>query len=230
MIFIGNIPDLNERYRQRRARDRQPARRLPPQRPDGGDINWWKWILVVIAVIIILFSVDLLQGNGVPTNGTVAQLNLNAPEEIVDSNENTSISVEINPTNTRISPTPTKEIKPTNTKIIIDVKEETSPKTPLVKPIPSNYYCPDLSSVTLGVGARAQIQWDKVNLRSYARVPNDWDANTIISLNKGNKMTVIGGPECAHDGTWWEVKTDSGYSGWIRELLPDKRLLSSIFR
>jgi hypothetical protein len=56
-------------------------------------------------------------------------------------------------------------------------------------------------------------------------VPQDWDSNIIIAMRQGDKMTVIGGPRCAHHGTWWQVEHENGHIGWVRELLPDKRLL-----
>lgn len=92
----------------------------------------------------------------------------------------------------------------------------------------TNYSCPDKSKVKLRVGMRAIVSRDDVNLRSTPKVPNDWDANIITILHQGNKMTIIGGPKCAHDGTWWEVKTDRGYTGWIRELLPTRVLIEPI--
>ena len=87
---------------------------------------------------------------------------------------------------------------------------------------------PDLSKIKLQVGARAQVTWEFVNLRSYPQVPNDWDANIVVELVKKDRMTIIDGPECSHDGTWWKVRTDSGYEGWIREILPEYRLIKRI--
>lgn len=89
----------------------------------------------------------------------------------------------------------------------------------------SNYSCPDLANVRLHVGDRAVIVFDDVNLRTYAQVPDDYYANIVTELHKNTQMTVIGGPECAHSGTWWEIKTDSGYRGWMREFTSSNRLL-----
>ncbi|MCQ3953001.1 MAG: hypothetical protein DPW15_06925 [Chloroflexi bacterium] len=38
---------------------------------------------------------------------------------------------------------------------------------------------------------------------------------------KIGQVTVIGGPECAHEGTWWEVRTEYGDAGWMREFTDD---------
>lgn len=92
----------------------------------------------------------------------------------------------------------------------------------------ANYSCPDKSKVKLRVGMRAVVSRDDVNLRSSPQVPDVWDANIIIVLRQGDKMTVVGGPRCAHDGTWWKVETDRGYTGWIRELLPSRILIEPV--
>ena len=92
---------------------------------------------------------------------------------------------------------------------------------------PGSYQCPDLSGVRLQVGDRAVIVFDNVNLRSYAQVPDDYDSNIVTELREGATMTITGGPECSHNGTWWEVEIDSGYVGWMREFVPDNRLLDT---
>lgn len=92
----------------------------------------------------------------------------------------------------------------------------------------SSYSCPDKSQIKLRVGKRAEVQNYDMNLRSAPIVPDVWDANIVVMLRPGDKMSVIGGPKCAHDGTWWKVKTDSGYKGWVREMQPNKILLLPI--
>jgi hypothetical protein len=42
-------------------------------------------------------------------------------------------------------------------------------------------------------------------------------ASTIVQLDKGTQFTVIGGPSCADNWSWWQVKTDLGQTGWISE-------------
>jgi formylglycine-generating enzyme required for sulfatase activity len=94
--------------------------------------------------------------------------------------------------------------------------------------LPSNYSCPDIAGVRLSVGARAVIVFEKVNLRSSAVVPNEYSSNIVAELVLGAKMTVIGGPQCSHDGTWWQIQADSGQVGWMREYLSSKRLLDTV--
>ena len=120
--------------------------------------------------------------------------------------------------------------KPTQTAAppVTEIPSTLSPVTPtenqsLVQPTP--YNCPDLALVRLSIGANAQVAAAKLNLRSTPRVPSDYAANIVKELSKGDRLAVIGGPECAHDGTWWQVRTDTGETGWVREVLADQRLL-----
>ena len=110
---------------------------------------------------------------------------------------------------------------------VITITPSPTPSTPVYEPLPWNYECPDLSGVKLRVGMWAKIVFAKVNLRSTPEVPNDFYANIIAELDEGEKVKIIDGPACAHDGTWWMVKTTAG-EGWIREFQPGKQLLVQI--
>jgi hypothetical protein len=79
------------------------------------------------------------------------------------------------------------------------------------------YWCDDLSYVKLKVGDRAKVVWPKVNLRTAPIVPQEYYENSIAKLEEGTTLTIIGGPACAHNGTWWQVRTSKGQTGWMRE-------------
>jgi len=81
----------------------------------------------------------------------------------------------------------------------------------------NNYWCDDLELVKLKVGDNAKVTWLKINLRSEPVVSDPWDQNIVAQLEKGVSLVIIGGPECAHNGTWWQVRTESGDTGWSRE-------------
>jgi len=89
------------------------------------------------------------------------------------------------------------------------------------------YWCDDLSYVKLKVGDRAKVVYSlKVNLRTAPVVPPAYFSNSIAKLEHGTALTVIGGPACAHNGTWWQVRTTkSGQTGWMREYIPGDYLL-----
>ena len=80
-----------------------------------------------------------------------------------------------------------------------------------------NYWCDDLSLVKLKVGDDAKVTWMKINLRTAPIVPQEYYGNSIAQLEEGTKLTIIGGPACAHEGTWWQVRTRKGQVGWVRE-------------
>ncbi|MEO7839367.1 MAG: SH3 domain-containing protein [Anaerolineales bacterium] len=79
------------------------------------------------------------------------------------------------------------------------------------------YWCDDLSYVKLKVGDRAKVVWPKVNLRTAPIVPQEFYENSIAKLDEGTAITIIGGPACSHNGTWWQVRTKNGQTGWMRE-------------
>lgn len=39
----------------------------------------------------------------------------------------------------------------------------------------------------------------------------------VKSLVPGADVQIIGGPKCANNWSWWQVKTESGYTGWMAE-------------
>lgn len=89
----------------------------------------------------------------------------------------------------------------------------------------AGYWCNDLSGVNLQVGDGARVVYPKVNLRSSPEVPQTWDANIVAQVEEGVRVTLIGGPECAHEGTWWQIRTEDGDTGWMREFISDGYLL-----
>ncbi len=83
----------------------------------------------------------------------------------------------------------------------------------------SSSWCDDLSKVRLKVGDSAKVVWPKVNLRSAPLVPMEYYENSLAKVDEGTKLNIIGGPACAHNGTWWQVRLASGKTGWMREYI-----------
>lgn len=188
-----------ENYRQQEANIERAAR----------DTLGWTGVIVVLVLCVFVWWVA----------------------SVISASHQTAISTNSGPTESvalaipeNVMPTPSQTMLPSPT------SRPTFTPMPSSTPTPSPVYiCPDFSDVRLRIGAVAEVVWEKVNLRSYPRVPDQWDANIIVALDKGTQVKVIGGPECEHDGTWWKVRTQSGDVGWMRELLPDKRLLKPIY-
>ncbi len=99
-------------------------------------------------------------------------------------------------------------------------------REPSITPV---YWCNDLELIRLDIGSNAMVAWDAANLRSTPEVPADWAANRIAVLFKGDRVRIVGGPACAHDGTWWQVETENSLRGWVREyVLPQGYLLEPV--
>jgi len=54
---------------------------------------------------------------------------------------------------------------------------------------------------------------DSVKVRSEA----NRNAEVIIQLIAGAEFTVIDGPQCANNWSWWKIKTEDGTTGWMAE-------------
>jgi len=42
-------------------------------------------------------------------------------------------------------------------------------------------------------------------------------ADTLIEVSSGTQFTVIGGPSCSDDWSWWNVRLEDGTTGWLAE-------------
>lgn len=75
--------------------------------------------------------------------------------------------------------------------------------------------CPGAPTQRLGIGEMAYVctSADTVKLREG---PGK-NYSVIKSLVPGADLKVIGGPECNDNWSWWQVKTESGYIGWMSE-------------
>jgi uncharacterized protein YgiM (DUF1202 family) len=85
-------------------------------------------------------------------------------------------------------------------------------------------YCSDSQSASSCPGAPPQ----RLKLNQMAHVCTSKDAvklregpgknfSTIKMLVPGADVTIIGGPTCADNWSWWQVRTESGYTGWMAE-------------
>jgi hypothetical protein len=117
-----------------------------------------------------------------------------------------------------ISPTQNKApLRPANSQSIS--------LTPVAKLELKGYECPDKDLIKLRSGIEGIVGGIDINLREAPKVPEQWNANIIGVLKKGDRVKVLDGPVCAHDGSWWYVSTQSNEQGWTREMLPDKGYL-----
>lgn len=179
----------------------QPARSFQPK------TDWGKVVGFILVAVLILFICIAL--SSALAAGAIYIGNTPLPSSTSTSSYVVPAAIIVTKT-MRSTPTQVQVIKPTKTQKPADL---------------TGYSCPDKSKIKLRVGMRAIVPYYDVNLREEPIVPEVWDANIVVMLRQGDTMLVIGGPKCAHEGTWWEVKTDQGYTGWVRELQPNKILL-----
>ena len=79
----------------------------------------------------------------------------------------------------------------------------------------SSASCPGAPKQRMVVNQRGYVctKGDNVRLKD---APAS-SASTVVSLKNGSQFTVIGGPACAENWSWWQIKTDAGNNGWISE-------------
>ncbi|HEX9840769.1 MAG TPA: SH3 domain-containing protein [Anaerolineales bacterium] len=84
-----------------------------------------------------------------------------------------------------------------------------------VLPSKSTSSCPGAPQQRMVVNQRGFVctQADNVRLRN---APQE-SASVITSLPVSSQFTVLGGPSCSDNWSWWQVETDDGYTGWISE-------------
>ena len=82
-------------------------------------------------------------------------------------------------------------------------------------PVSNPTSCPGAPKQRMLINQRGYVctQTDSVRLRNSPQKL----ASTIVQLAKGIQFTVIGGPSCADNWSWWQVRTDSGQIGWVSE-------------
>lgn len=75
--------------------------------------------------------------------------------------------------------------------------------------------CPGAPAQRVQVGGKAYVctQNDRLIVR---KNPNR-SASEIIRIYPGTVMTIVKGPVCADDWSWWRIKTDDGIVGWVSE-------------
>lgn len=75
--------------------------------------------------------------------------------------------------------------------------------------------CPSAPLQRMVVGQRGYVCTvsDSVSLREEP----GRSSSKITALTTGVYFTVIGGPSCADDWSWWQIQIDDGITGWISE-------------
>jgi hypothetical protein len=75
--------------------------------------------------------------------------------------------------------------------------------------------CPGAPPQRMTVNQRGYVctRSDRVRLRTAPAK----SADTIVYLDTGTQFTVIDGPSCSDNWSWWNVRLDDGTTGWLAE-------------
>lgn len=112
--------------------------------------------------------------------------------------------------------------------------------TPLVHPLanqPGSYFdCPGVYPSRIQKGDKVVVTFEPA-LANYVRPIASKQSTPDFRIRPGESVDVIGGPVCADGWVWWQVKNESGKTGWTSEgdadiywLLPVNDLASSALR
>ncbi len=81
---------------------------------------------------------------------------------------------------------------------------------------PTALTCPGNLSSRLKLNAQARVAFtDGTNMR--IRSQAGFSKSTLHSVPEGTLLTIISGPECLDNVTWWQIRTDGGLQGWMTE-------------
>lgn len=113
-------------------------------------------------------------------------------------------------TPTVLPPTVTPSPSPTFTPFPTDTPWPTDTPTPT-----RLASCPGAPPQQVQVGARAEVctAYDRLTVRAQ---PQRSSAE-VTRLEPGAQVTVVDGPVCADNWSWWKVRTDLGAVGWVAE-------------
>jgi hypothetical protein len=165
-----------------------------------------------VAAVLLVTSVILWQTGVVRKRTAEVSPTLSAPTTPSDPIEVTpSDLIETTPTNSLLSTMqPEYTLQPTHAQL----PTPTDTPTPSM-PVTSPSGCPGAppQRVHPGDGVYVCTQSERLVLR----MQPGRDSSQIALLDPGTHLTVVGGPRCADDWSWWQVQTDVGETGWVAE-------------
>ena len=109
--------------------------------------------------------------------------------------------------------TPTKTPRPTFTATPRPTRTPDFASTPWAQ-----YQCQDKGRIILRVQVRGKVVIGDIELLERPADQGSKDHKVVRLLKAREHIRVLNGPQCWNDETWWEVRTESGNTGWIREI------------
>lgn len=112
-----------------------------------------------------------------------------------------------------LPPPPNSNLSDTLVATVEIVPKVTFPQPMEVEPL-AEVICAGALPERLAVGIRGYVNY---NLGLRIRSEPNAQANFLAVLDLGTEFTVIGGPVCNGRLNWWEVRLETGATGWLGE-------------
>ena len=124
---------------------------------------------------------------------------------------NTYLPTENSPTSIH-TPIPVTKVQVSTTASNFPSTEMVSVKTPTNTP---GMGCPSAPPQRVEVGRRGYVctGYDRLIVRTNPEMSNE----EIARIEPNTYFRITGGPICANNWSWWEIKTDADIRGWVSE-------------
>ena len=91
------------------------------------------------------------------------------------------------------------------------------PNVTLQSPARPQYSCPGAMAVRLQPGMRARVTFTDGTPLRVRRDPGK-SGDILAMIPEGTQFTILEGPQCADQGSWWRILTEDGnLTGWVLE-------------
>jgi hypothetical protein len=194
------------------VRQETPLPAAPPQPPGG--MPAWGWVAIVLVGLFCLGGFALAGGGALLAGGGTGSSSSSSNPVYVAPVSDSALVIQSTATRrATATDAPVVAVPAQATRTPTRVPTRTARPSPTASPTPRS--CSGAPPQRIKVGGKAYVctKRDSVILRegpgrSYAE---------IRRLVPGADLKIIGGPSCANNWSWWEVRTESGFTGWMAE-------------
>ncbi|PJF29163.1 MAG: hypothetical protein CUN52_09770 [Phototrophicales bacterium] len=107
---------------------------------------------------------------------------------------------------------------PTSTSTTSPASPTAIPTSSVVVPVGASVLCPGApaSIVRTGITGRVFVGGPNRGPLNVRQTPST-SAPIVRIIPEGTRFAIIGGPQCANNFTWWQVRLDDGVVAWVAE-------------
>lgn len=182
-----------------------------PRRSPALLIGWSASALILVATIV-LWQIGLpgerAEESATPTMGSAATPTA-APSLVAEG------TAPADETIVATAPSPIQTPTPPSLSGQSPIASPTPARDAPASPTESPSSCPVAppQQVQVGDSARVCTAHDQLVVRTQPRR----GSTEVTRLEPGTRVTIVDGPVCAQDWSWWKVRTDAGKIGWVAE-------------